>query len=79
MHPGWCLANHSCAPNVRWGGTGGVRRFWVRETGIKKGEEIWSHYTDVRLGVGERRERLRGVLGGVCRCERCLKEAEGGE
>lgn len=94
VHPGWCLANHSCAPNVRWDPTG-VRRFCVRKgeevvglgrqkdeeevwKGIKAGEEIFSHYTDVRLPVQERRERLREVLGGSCRCERCLTESSAG-
>lgn len=94
VHAGWCLANHSCEPNVKWDGVGGVRRFFVRERdvdvsgqgvgeerrkgdgkGIRTGEEIWSHYTDVRLDVVERRERLRGVLGGICMCGRCLREA----
>ncbi|KAJ9651571.1 hypothetical protein H2198_009157 [Neophaeococcomyces mojaviensis] len=99
VHPGWCLANHSCAPNVRWTPTG-VRRFYVVDAGeagvgtggksgqekrergakemwkgIRKGEEVFSHYTDVRLTVDERRERLREVLGGICRCERCLRES----
>ncbi|MCJ1287772.1 hypothetical protein MMC26_007124 [Xylographa opegraphella] len=29
VHPMWCLANHSCAPNVRWE-WGGEIRFWAR-------------------------------------------------
>lgn len=44
-------------------------------TGIKAGEEIFSHYTDIRLPVQERRERLKEVLGGDCRCERCVVES----
>lgn len=89
VHPGWCLANHSCAPNVRWTPKG-ERQFYVRTQdertwlgnegaehwqGIEADEEIFSHYTDVRLPLQERRERLREVLGGECRCERCLTEA----
>ena len=116
----WCLANHSCNPNVDWSAEG-LRTFIVRDEkvwnkpiketderglnerdrngidkvnaqasissdepqgrelgeshGIKKGEEIWSHYTD----IGEedfrvRRGRLREVLGGDCMCERCIWE-----
>lgn len=30
VHPMWCLANHSCAPNVRWE-WGGVIKFWARD------------------------------------------------
>lgn len=86
VHAGWSLANHSCAPNVKWAPKG-VRQLIVRTAeertwdadakwdGIGKGEEVVSHYTDVRLPVEERRERLRMVLGGQCRCERCLTEA----
>jgi hypothetical protein len=65
-------------------------RFWVRSTRkvwegkdepafeaeIKKGEEILGHYCDVDLGVEERREWAAGALGGECRCERCVWEAE---
>ena len=29
VHPMWCLANHSCAPNVRWE-WGGEIKFWAR-------------------------------------------------
>ena len=101
----WCLANHSCAPNVEWetrrdgNETGGERVFEVREEvwrppskeggkigeqewqGIKKGDEIWNHYTDTREeDFRVRRGRLREVLGGDCMCERCIwdeKDAEG--
>lgn len=46
-------------------------------TGLKAGEEIFSHYTDIRFPVQERRERLRLVLGGNCRCNRCTIESQG--
>lgn len=93
VHPGWCLANHSCDPNVWWTPKG-TRKFFVRTkeqradckregkddngmwVGIKMGEEILSHYTDIRLPVQHRRERLREVLGGNCRCERCAIEGQ---
>ena len=91
VHPLWCLANHSCDPNVRWDWDGQMR-FWAREerirwksrqfedgdrewetkrAGLKKGEELLSHYCDVSLPVRERREWAVGALGGLCRCERC--------
>ncbi|KIW13844.1 hypothetical protein PV08_06624 [Exophiala spinifera] len=92
VHPLWCLANHSCNPNVTWKSSG-VRnltvvqeRVWRNDkedptptetewTGLKAGEEIWNHYTDVQeKDYRERRARLQGVLGGDCRCERCVAE-----
>lgn len=92
VHSLWCLANHSCNPNVRWSWEGRMK-FWVRTkeeravwtppksgderdwNGIKKGEEILSHYCDIELSVKERREWAAGALGGVCRCDRCSWEA----
>lgn len=87
VHPLWCLANHSCDPNVAWEKEGGIK-FWARKdrvkwkgkeerasSGIKKGEELLSHYCDVELPVKERREWAMGALGGMCRCDRCLWEA----
>ncbi|KPI43483.1 uncharacterized protein AB675_6915 [Cyphellophora attinorum] len=89
VYPLWCLANHSCEPGVTWEG-GGVRRLRVREEkvvaagdeatdaqwiGVKKDEEVWNHYTDVReKDYRVRRSRLREVLGGDCCCSRCLRE-----
>jgi len=82
----WCLANHSCDPNVAWEWQGSMR-LWTREQlvdwkgrdpslqpGLKKGEEVLSHYCDVRLPVKERREWASGALGGVCVCQRCVWE-----
>lgn len=88
VHPMWCLANHSCDPNVTWE-WGGQITFRARETrvrwsekdelerqgGIMKGEEILNHYCDISLGVKERREWATGALGGSCKCERCRWEA----
>lgn len=93
VHPMWCLANHSCDPNVAWEWQGSIK-FWIREKmvawkgkegrrspGIKKGEELLSHYCDVRLPVKERREWALGALGGTCVCKRCVWEdsTEGSE
>lgn len=86
VHPMWCLANHSCDPNVSWEWQGSMR-FWTRESlvpwegrnpaktlGIKKGEEVFGHYCDIRLPVKERREWAVGALGGECVCARCVWE-----
>ena len=88
VHPLWCLANHSCDPNVAWEWQGSMK-FWAREQlvewegrdagkgpGLKKGEEVFGHYCDVRLPVKERREWAVGALGGDCMCERCVWEAQ---
>lgn len=92
VHPLWCLANHSCDPNVAWEWKGNMQ-FWVREQrvewkglnghddsrrnkpGLRKGDEVLSHYCDVDLGVKDRREWAAGALGGICMCERCVWEA----
>ncbi|OMP82493.1 hypothetical protein BK809_0006803 [Diplodia seriata] len=93
VHPLWCLANHSCDPNVSWEWQGNMR-FWAREErvawkgrkaedgvpersqpGLRKGDEILSHYCDIDLSVKDRREWAAGALGGMCMCERCVWEA----
>ncbi|KAI5307288.1 hypothetical protein KEM56_000836 [Ascosphaera pollenicola] len=92
VHPLWCLANHSCDPNVKWewGGeitftarTDDEKAVWgdeemrkQRSSGIRKGEEILNHYCDINLVVKERREWAEGALGGICRCPRCVWEAK---
>lgn len=89
VHPMWCLANHSCDPNIAWDWQGAMR-LWAREelvdwkgrnpdtgAGLRKGEEVRSHYCDIRLPVKERREWAVGALGGDCMCLRCVwEEAE---
>lgn len=120
VHPLWCLANHSCAPNVKWLWDGEMKfearsanevvrwrldvdeqaqkrdkRFLERygsesgsdnksdpescyvawDGGIKKGQEILSHYCDLDLPVAERRAWMSGPMGGDCVCERCVWEA----
>jgi hypothetical protein len=81
VHPLWCLANHDCNPNVQWE-WGGRMKLWARKkrlgdktAGVRKGEEILNHYTDIDLPVQKRREWAQGSLGGFCMCERCRKEA----
>lgn len=88
VHPLWCLANHSCDPTVTWDWQGSIK-FWVKEErvlwkgtgsrkdpGLRKDEEVLSHYCDVDLPVQERREWAMGALGGICLCERCCWEAQ---
>lgn len=92
VHPMWCLANHSCDPNVGWEWGGSVK-FHVREKrvawqaaaggnevqsspGIRRGEEVLNHYCDLDLPVDERRAWARGALGGDCLCRRCVWEAQ---
>jgi hypothetical protein len=81
VHPLWCLANHDCDPNVQWE-WGGKMVLSAREEsvtgrrppGIRAGDQILSHYCDVRLPVEERREWAKGSLGGLCMCQRCREE-----
>ncbi|KAL8739845.1 MAG: hypothetical protein Q9190_007390 [Brigantiaea leucoxantha] len=92
VHPMWCLANHSCVPNVKWE-WGGDITFEARgkddvviwggmnqgeeQGGIRKNQEVLNHYCDIDLDVDERREWAIGPLGGVCVCKRCVwEEAE---
>lgn len=91
VHPMWCMANHSCDPNVSWEWGGSIklsareqRVEWTghdgkrapNKPGIRKGDEVLNHYCDLELPVKERREWASGALGGDCKCERCVWEAE---
>lgn len=60
---------------VTWD-NGAEKAIMVRP-GLKKDEEVLSHYCDIDLPVKERREWASGALGGDCRCERCVYEAAG--
>lgn len=51
------------------------KRLEGKKPGVRKGEEVLSHYCDVELKVEQRREWAMGSLGGVCMCERCRFEA----
>lgn len=59
---------------VRWGEDKDVQGRW--EGGIKRGEEVLTHYCDVELGVRQRREWAVGPLGGTCVCGRCVWEEQ---
>ncbi|KAL1311178.1 hypothetical protein AAFC00_001375 [Neodothiora populina] len=91
VHPNWCLANHSCDPNVTWNWSSEVKFSVLKERaawnvvtqgepqrsqpGLKAGEEVLSHYCDINLPVNDRREWAAGSLGGACLCDRCCAEA----
>lgn len=88
VHPLWCLANHSCDPDMTWTWDGSIklrvkedRQQWLgkaaddrRPAGVLKGQEVMNHYCDVALPVQERREWAVGALGGICQCDRCQWE-----
>ncbi|TGZ78670.1 hypothetical protein EX30DRAFT_365835 [Ascodesmis nigricans] len=42
---------------------------------VRKGEEVTQCYCDRSLDVAERREWMMGVLGGLCKCARCVRES----
>ncbi|KAF8473393.1 hypothetical protein BDZ91DRAFT_400401 [Kalaharituber pfeilii] len=42
--------------------------------GIREGEQIRNCYVDPGLGVVERRNRIWGIMGGACVCDRCVGE-----
>lgn len=44
------------------------------EAGVRRGMEIKDSYVDPGLEVEERRRKTWGVLGGLCICERCIRE-----
>ncbi|MCJ1322622.1 hypothetical protein MMC15_007971 [Xylographa vitiligo] len=60
VHPMWCLANHSCAPNVRWE-WGADIKFWARagdevvRWGPRKDDEAESRWAG---GIGKGQEVL---------------------
>lgn len=56
-------------------GLGNGARSIRREVVIGKGEEVKQCYCDRRMDVGQRREWMVGVLGGLCKCARCVREA----
>ena len=59
VHPMWSLANHSCAPNIRWE-WGGEIQFWARnESDVVK----WGPYRD---------QKDRRLHGGITRGEEVL-------
>ncbi|KAF2765686.1 hypothetical protein EJ03DRAFT_199876 [Teratosphaeria nubilosa] len=62
VHPMWCLANHSCDPNVSWE-WGGSIKFWARQEGVKSHRPTWSG--EVLQGKGGIKEGME-VLNHYC-------------
>lgn len=61
MHPLWCLANHSCAPNVAWAwGEGPEIVYTVREKPVWRRE----HGRRSSRGGGSRDEVYMGIQAG---------------
>ena len=54
VHPNWCLANHSCDPNVRWE-WGGEVRFWARGKRVR-----WRRGTGSEGGREDGKEAGKG-------------------
>ena len=57
VHPMWCLANHSCAPNVRWE-WGGEINFWARN------EEQMVKWGDIGREDGSQHSERAGLRKG---------------
>ncbi|KAL1584222.1 hypothetical protein WHR41_06787 [Cladosporium halotolerans] len=76
LYPEASYFNHSCSPSVRKKRVGRQWEFsTAREVG--EGEELCITYLggdEKDLTVTQRRERLRGVWGFECMCERCRRE-----
>ncbi|PWW77601.1 hypothetical protein C7212DRAFT_277613 [Tuber magnatum] len=85
VHTLYSMFNHSCEPTVTWECenevkfTGFSRHKKPSESvapvvAVKKGDECWTHYCDVRLEYKDRQQDAFGSLGGKCVCRRCLEE-----
>lgn len=77
LFPAASYFNHSCVPNIVKKREG---RQWEFRTAreIADGEQLCITYLggdEKDLNVVERRERLRGVWGFTCMCDRCQKES----
>ena len=71
VHPMWCLANHSCDPNVTWEWGGSVN-FWAREEMVewKRGKEHSQKHEKSRPGLQKGEE----VLNHYCDIDLPVKE-----
>jgi hypothetical protein len=70
------LFNHSCEPNVEWKrGDGSTTIWFFAKKQVKKGEELFSSYLDVKgMSLEERTEGLWPWFEGVCLCSKCVRE-----
>jgi len=85
VHALYSMFNHSCEPTVTWECesevkfTGFSRHKKPSESAapivaVKKGDECWTHYCDVRMEYKDRQRDAFGSLGGKCVCRRCVEE-----
>ena len=77
LYPEASYFNHSCLPNISKVRVG---RTWQFRTAreVVEGEQLCITYLggdEKDLTVGERRQRLKGVWGFECMCERCRNES----
>ncbi|KYF40709.1 putative histone lysine methyltransferase, SET [Toxoplasma gondii ARI] len=73
-------ANHSCDPNCgvsSSGSEGGGSTLSVATLrAVAPGEELTVSYVDISLPLKARREMLLSSFGFLCRCSKCMREAE---
>eukprot|EP00913_Durusdinium_trenchii_P010415 g9763.t1 len=69
--------NHSCSPNLEqtWNADTGEVRLVAAEP-VKAGEELCTHYVELRLDRAERRQRLHENYGFWCECPACAQPSE---
>jgi hypothetical protein len=70
--------NHSCAPNLRKAREGRIWKFWTCRD-VEAGEELCITYLggeEAELGVTQRQQRLENEWRFMCRCQKCITEAD---
>eukprot|EP00435_Cladocopium_sp_Y103_P055682 s664_g18.t1 len=69
--------NHSCSPNLEqsWDQDAGQVRLVAAEP-VKAGEELFTHYVELRLHREERRQQLLENYGFWCECKACSNWSE---
>lgn len=72
--------NHSCSPNLEqsWDQDAGQVRLVAAEL-VKAGEELFTHYVELRLHREERRQQLHENYGFWCDCKACSEPSEGSD
>jgi len=71
VHPMWCLANHSCDPNVSWE-WGGKIRFWARNERVRWKSVNNARDGDIRSAAGIKKDEE--VLNHYCDIDLPVKE-----
>lgn len=64
------LLNHSCMPNVIFSEKDGYMCF-ISVINIKKGEELFDNYINIKMAKNERLKLLSKQYGFKCKCSRC--------